>query len=140
MRHRKKTIKLGRNGSHRRCLWANMLKSLIENGRMETTVIKAKALRSHADKMITLAKKNTLAARRAAIAEMMVRFNPLTPKEQRAAKEGNTAAYNGDRQVVGKLFGELRERFEERNGGYTRVTRTRTRTGDGAEMAIIEWV
>ncbi len=140
MRHRKKTVKLGRNGSHRRCLWANMLKSLIEQGRVETTVAKAKALKSEADKIITLAKKGTLAARRQAIAEMMVRYNTLTPKQARAAKDGDTSSYNADRLVVGKLFGELAERFKERPGGYTRVTRTRVRVGDGAPMAVLEWV
>ena len=66
MRHRKHTFKIGRTGSHRRSMIANMLKSLIENGRISTTVVKAKELRRHADRMITLAKKNTLASRRKA--------------------------------------------------------------------------
>ncbi len=64
MRHGKDTFKIGRTASHRRCMIANMLKSLIEHGRIETTERKAKELRRHADHMITLAKKNTLASRR----------------------------------------------------------------------------
>src|SRR5579863_7763913 len=103
MRHGKHTFKIGRTASHRRCMIANMLKSLIEHGRIETTVTKAKELRRHADKMITLGKKNTLASKRAAIAELMISFNALTPKEARAAKAGDTSAYNGDRKVIKKL-------------------------------------
>src|SRR5208337_2778236 len=102
MRHLNQTCKLNRTTSHRRCMFANMLKSLITHGKVKTTVPKAKALRRYADKLITLAKKNTLAARRQAIAELMIRFNTLTPKEQRAAKEGNTEAYNDDRFVISK--------------------------------------
>lgn len=140
MRHLKDTCKLGRNSSHRRCLFANMLKSLIVNGRMETTVAKAKQLRRYADRMITLAKKNTLASRRSAIAEMMIRFNTLTPKEARQSRNGNKDAYNNDRHVMDELFGPLRERFTNRDGGYTRITRTRIRVGDGAEVCVIEYL
>jgi large subunit ribosomal protein L17 len=81
MRHAKQTEKLGRTSSHRRCLMANQLKSLVEHGRIETTVAKAKILRRHADRLVTLAKRGTLASRRAAIAKLMIRFNPLTSKE-----------------------------------------------------------
>ena len=107
MRHRKNTFKIGRTGSHRRCLLANMLKSLILEERITTTSTKAKELKRHADKMITLAKKNTLASRRLAIAALMIRFNALTSKEARLAKEGKGIGYNGDRQVIEKLFGAL---------------------------------
>src|SRR5438128_995612 len=124
MRHLNQTCKLNRTTSHRRCMFANMLKSLIANERIETTVPKAKALRRYADRMITLAKKNTLAARRQAIGELMIRYNTLTPKEQRAAKAGDTSAYNDDRIVVDKLFSELGTRFAERAGGYTRIVKT----------------
>ena len=75
MRHGKHTFKIGRTASHRRCMIANMLKALIEHGRIETTVTKAKELRRHADRMITLAKKNTLSSRRLAVAELMVSYN-----------------------------------------------------------------
>lgn len=140
MRHLNKTCKLNRTTSHRRCMFANMLKSLITNGRIQTTVPKAKALRRYADQMVTLAKKNTLATRRKAIAELMIRFNPLTPKEQRAAKEGNTSAYNDDRFVIEKLFGEIGSRFTDRAGGYTRIIRQGRRVGDNAETCIIEYL
>ena len=141
MRHGKHTFKIGRTSSHRRCLIANMLKSLIEHGRIETTVTKAKELRRHADRMITLAKNNTLASRRLAIAELMIRYNTLTPKEAREVKEKKTdAPYNGDRKVIGILFGELSQRFAARNGGYTRIIRTADRVGDNAPQCIIEFL
>ena len=140
MRHLKDTCKLSRTSSHRRCLFANMLKSLIDNERIETTVAKAKALRRYADRMITLAKKNTLASRRQAIAQMMIRFNSLTDKEERAARNGDTSAYNTDRKVIGKLFDVLGKRFATRNGGYTRIIKNRRRVGDGAITCIIEYL
>jgi large subunit ribosomal protein L17 len=140
MRHRKNTCKLNRTSSHRRALFANMLKSLILNERIETTVPKAKELRRYADAMITLAKKNTLASRRDAIAQLMIRYNALTSKEARDAREGNTKAYNDDRKVVAKLFSELRERFVERNGGYTRIIRKGNRVGDNAPICFIEYL
>lgn len=140
MRHGKHTFKIGRTGSHKRCLIANMLKSLVEHERIETTVVKAKELRRHADRLITLAKENTLASRRRAIAKMMIRFNTLTPKEAKAAKQGDTSAYNGDRIVVGKLFTELASRFASRNGGYTRIIKKNERIGDNASMCYIEYL
>lgn len=141
MRHRKRTAKLSRTTSHRRCMFANMLKSLIFNGRIETTIAKAKELRRFADKMITLAKKNTLASRRSAIAKLMIRFNTLTAKEKRAAKSGDTSAYNQDRFVIDKLFDELGPSFSERNGGYTRIVKlAKRRAGDNTQKCIIEYV
>ncbi len=140
MRHRKHTFKVGRTGSHRRSMIANMLKSLIENGRISTTVVKAKELRRHADKLITMAKKDTLAARRNAISTLRVCFNHLAPAEARAAKAGDTAAYSRDRVVIGKLFGELKTRFAGRNGGYTRIIRTHDRIGDSAPTCFIEYI
>jgi large subunit ribosomal protein L17 len=140
MRHAKRTFKLNRNSSHRRALIANMLKSLIEHGRIETTVAKAKELRRHADKMITLAKKDTLASRRKAIGEMMISFNALDSKQRRAAKNGDFSSYNTDRKVINKLFGELSGRYTTRNGGYTRIIRMDNRVGDGAQKCLIEYV
>ena len=140
MRHLNQTCKLNRTTSHRRCMFANMLKSLITNERIQTTVPKAKALRRYADRMITLAKKNTLAARRQAIAELMIRFNTLTPKEARAAKAGDTQSYNDDRFVIGKLFDELGSRFAERQGGYTRIVKQGYRIGDNAQTCVIEYL
>lgn len=140
MRHRNRNMKLGRDGAHQRCLLANLLKSLVSHERIETTVSKAKVLKSSADKLITLAKEQTLASRRRAIAKLMVRFNALTPKEARAAKAGDTSAFNDDRLVITKLFGDLATRFAERQGGYTRIIRTGFRRGDDAETCVIEYL
>ena len=140
MRHLNRTCKLNRTTSHRRCMFANMLKSLVTHERIETTVPKAKALRRYADRLITLAKKGTLAARRQAIGELMIRFNTLTPKEQRAAKQGDTSSFNDDRLVIGKLFDDLGSRFSERNGGYTRIVRQGYRVGDNALTCTIEYL
>ncbi|MBI5274018.1 MAG: 50S ribosomal protein L17 [Chlamydiales bacterium] len=140
MRHAKRTCKLGRTSSHKRCLMANMLKSLIEHGQIETTIVKAKELRRYADKVVTLAKKNTLASKRDIQAKLMVRYNALTPKETRAAKGGDTSAYNGDRKVVGILVNDLAPRYTSRDGGYTRIIRLSNRVGDGAEKCIIEYI
>lgn len=140
MRHGKDTFKIGRTASHRRCMIANMLKSLIEHGRIETTERKAKELRRHADRMVTLAKKNTLASRRRAVAELMISYNPLTSKEARAKKAGKADASNGDRKVIGVLFGELAQRFATRNGGYTRIIKKDFRIGDSAPSCFIEYL
>jgi large subunit ribosomal protein L17 len=140
MRHAKDTNKLGRTSSHRRCMMANMLKSLIINGRIATTLPKAKLLRRYADKMITLAKKNTLASRRSAISQMMIRYNALTSKEARAAKNGDDSAYNDDRKVMGILFEDLGPRFNERAGGYTRIIKNSRRVGDNAQTCFIEYL
>jgi large subunit ribosomal protein L17 len=121
-------------------MFANMLKSLIFNERIQTTVPKAKALRRYADRMITLAKKTTLSSRRQAIGELMIRFNSLTPKEQRAAKNGKTDAFNDDRFVISKLFDDLGTRFASRNGGYTRIVKQGFRVGDNAPTCIIEYL
>ena len=140
MRHAKHTFKVGRNSSHRRSLIANLLKSLVEHGRIETTVTKAKELRRHADRLITLSKKNTLASRRQAISKMMISYNALSSKEAREVKKGNLSAYNTDRKVMSKLFGELSKRFSERNGGYTRIIRKSRRVGDDALTCFIEYL
>lgn len=140
MRHRKQTFKLGRTSSHRRCMVANMLKALVEHGRIETTVAKAKELRRHADRLVTLAKRGTLASRRTAIAKLMINFNHLTPKEARQAKKGDLSSYNTDRKVIKKLFDELSQRYVDRDGGYTRIIRMGNRAGDTAPLCIIEYV
>jgi len=140
MRHLNRTCKLNRTVSHRRCMFANMLKSLIVNEKIETTITKAKALRRYADQMITLAKKNTLASRRQAIGEMMIRYNTLSDKEKRAARNGDFAAYNDDRFVIDKLFSDLGVRFADRAGGYTRIIKLGHRVGDNAETCTIEYL
>lgn len=141
MRHAKSSAKLSKTSSHRRCMFANMLKSLVQNERIETTVPKAKELRRFADQLITLAKKNTLASRREAIGWLMVRYNTLTPKEARAAKQGDTSAYNNDRQVIEKLFNVLGPRFQARQGGYTRILKLpERRAGDNTQTCLISYL
>lgn len=110
------TRKLGRPTDHRIAMMRGMVTALLENGRIETTLYRAKELRSVADKMVTLGKKNTLHSRRQALA--------FITKED----------------VVSKLFSEIAPRYEDRNGGYTRIIKTGPRRGDAAEMAIIELV
>ena len=117
MRHAKKTFKIGRTSSHRRCMIANMLKDLIEHEKIETTVVKAKELRRHADRMVTLAKKNTLASRRQAMSDLMQ-----------------------DYASVGKLFSTLAPRYQERKGGYTRIVRIGERKGDSAPSCLLEFL
>lgn len=140
MRHLNHSNKLSRTSSHRRCLIANMLKSLIHHGRIETSLAKAKELRRYADQIITLAKKNDLASRRKAIADLMIRYNTLTPKQARAAKAGDISSYNADRTVISTLFSELGPRFSQRNGGYTRLVKTRYQIGDNTQKCIIEFL
>lgn len=143
MRHLKDTKRLGRTSSHQRCMMANMVKSLIEHEQITTTVQKAKQLRRHAEKIITVAKStaNPLAARRRAIAELMIRFNALTPKEARAAREGDKSGFNADRHVIEKLFDILGPRFASRQGGYTRIVKSSAnRAGDNAQKCIIEYL
>ncbi len=119
---------------------ANMLKSLVEHERIETTLTKAKELRRHAEKLITIAKKQDLASRRRAIAKLMITYNHLTPKEERAVKKGDLSSYNTDRKVIGKLFGPLVERFNNRQGGYTRIIKKGCRVGDRAPTCFIEYI
>ena len=110
------TRKLGRPTDIRMSMLRGLVTYLLENGRLETTVYRAKQIRSLTDKMITLGKKNTLASKRQALA--------FITKEE----------------VVVKLFDEIAPSYAERNGGYTRVLKIGPRRGDGAEMAIIELV
>ena len=121
MRHRKKTVKLGRTAEHRNALLANQACSLIEHGRIKTTLAKAKAVRPLAEKMVTLAKRGGLHARRRALAL-------LHNNSTRTVK------------AVGKLFSEIAPRSANRNGGYTRVVKLGPRPSDSAPMAFIEWV
>lgn len=116
MRHRMSGRKLNRTSPHRKAMFSNMVCSLIEHEQIKTTLPKAKDLRTFADKMITLAKKDTLASRRQAFAFLRCE------------------------ESVKKLFNELGKRYAERNGGYTRVLKAGFRYGDAAPMAIIEYV
>ena len=116
MRHNRSGFKLKRNVASRRALFKGMVTSIIEHERIVTTVPKAKAVKPLVDKMITLAKRDTLHARRQA------------------------AAFLETPDAVKKLFDKLGTRFGQRNGGYTRVVRLGWRKGDGAEQAMIELV
>jgi large subunit ribosomal protein L17 len=116
MRHRKKTIKLGRTAEHRKAMLANQVCSLIEHQRIKTTLAKAKAVRPLAAKMVTLGKKGTLHARRTALSVL---------RQSVAVK---------------KLFDEIAPRSTERNGGYTRIVKLGARKSDSAPIAFIEWV
>ena len=116
MRHRKKVPKLGRTAAHRDAMLRNLTTDLLRHERVTTTLAKAKAVRSMAERMVTLGKRDTLHARR------------------RAARVIRDAA------VVRKVFNELAPRYAERPGGYTRIMKLATRAGDRAEMAIIEMV
>ncbi len=140
MRHRKHTFKIGRKPAHRRAMLANLLKSLFTNEKLQTTEVKAKELRRHADKLITLAKKDTLASRRRAAALLQIRYNRLSAKEAKLAKKGDLSVYNQDRKILKKLFSEIKERFQQRAGGYTRILKSTSRLGDSAKKCIIELV
>ncbi len=114
MRHRKVEKKLGRNTSHRRALLRNLVTSLIMEERIETTPAKAKAMRPHVEKMITLGKRGDLAARRLAQGYLMTR------------------------ESVTRLFDTVAPRFGDRNGGYLRIMHKGWRAGDGADTVYIE--
>ena len=116
------TKKLGRATDQRLAMVANLATDLLWYGRIETTLEKAKDLQKVADKMVTLAKKNTLASRRQAAS--FVRFE--------TNEEGQLA--------IQKLFNEYGPKYADRNGGYTRVLKLGPRRGDAAEMAIIEYI
>ncbi len=116
--------RLGRTADHRKALFRNMATSLIINGQIETTEMKAKELSSIADELVTLGKRGDLHARRQAAAYI----RDVVADE----KTGQTA--------LQKLFTEIAPAYADRNGGYTRVVKTRVRRGDSAPMAIIEFV
>ncbi|MGO8675604.1 MAG: 50S ribosomal protein L17 [Limisphaerales bacterium] len=116
MRHLKRTAKLGRTGQHRNAMLANMVCSLILHKRITTTVAKAKAARSVAEKMVTLGKSGTLHDRRLASARLH------------------------QEDAVKILFDEIAPGQKERHGGYTRIIRRNQRQGDASERAILEWV
>jgi large subunit ribosomal protein L17 len=131
MRHRKAGRKLGRNATHRLALYRNLTMALIRHERIITTLEKAKAVRPFVEKLITLAKKGTLHARRLAIA----RLGP-TAKAALKPDDKDTPDY---RPVITKLFSEIGPRFKERPGGYTRIIkRHERRLGDAGRTAYLE--
>ena len=116
MRHLKRTAKLGRTGEHRNAMLANLVCSLIQHKRITTSLAKAKAVRSVAEKLVTLGKQGTLHARRLAVARL----------HQEAA--------------VKTLFSDIAPTQKDRRGGYTRIVKLNQRQGDASQLAIIEWV
>lgn len=116
MRHRHGYRKLGRTSSHRAALLKNLTIALIENGKIETTVAKAKELRSYAEKLVTVARTGESNAHREVFAALQ------------------------SKEATKKLLNEIAPTYKERNGGYTRITRTRIRRGDATTMAFIEFV
>lgn len=116
MRHRKRGRQLGRNSKHRLALFRNLVTSLLEHERIETTEAKAKELRGITDRLITLGKEGTLHARRGALRVLRTK------------------------QTVQKLFDDVAKRFPARHGGYTRIIKTRQRPGDAAKLVAIELV
>ncbi len=116
MRHRCAGRQFGRNSGHRKALFRSLVTSFFEHERIETTEAKAKEIQPMTEEMITLGKKGDLSAIRQA------------------------ASFIRSRDVVNRLFKEIAPRFATRNGGYTRLVKTRRRLGDGAEMAILELI
>ena len=116
MRHRKNTFKIGHSGSYRRAMLMNLVNGLFAHERIKTTQPKAKEARKLAERMITLAKKNTLHTRRLALKKLR------------------------DKTIVGILFSKYGERYAERNGGYTRIIKLNRRQSDDAEMVYLELV
>jgi large subunit ribosomal protein L17 len=116
MRHLKRTAKLGRTGEHRNAMLANLVCSLIKHKRVTTTLAKAKAARSVAEKIVTLGKKNTIHARRLVAARL----------------------HQEDATKI--LFNEIAPAQKDRNGGYTRIVKMHQRQGDASQLAILEWV
>ncbi len=116
MRHRKKIKKLGRTKAHRKALLSNLVNAVIQHQQIKTTLVKAKAARGTIEKLITVGKKNTVAARRQAFKFLQ------------------------NHQLVKKLFDEIAPTFADRNGGYSRIIKLGRRKGDGAELAILQLV
>lgn len=116
MRHRKRGRQLGRNSKHRLALFRNLATALLEHERIETTEAKAKELRGITERLITLGKQGTLHARRGALRVLRTK------------------------QTVSKLFDDVAKRFSMRDGGYTRIIKTRQRPGDAAKLVAIELV
>jgi len=115
MRHRKSFRTLNREPKHRKMMLTNLVKELIDHGKVDTTVARAKEAARVANRMVTWAKQNDMAARRLAFSTLQ------------------------DKGLTEKLFGEIGPKFQERKGGYTRVLKMVPRQGDGAELARLTW-
>jgi large subunit ribosomal protein L17 len=127
MRHKRNGSKLGRDSAHREALLMNLAASLIQHGRIETTVSKAKALRPYVEKLVTTARGGDLQARRQVARKLHV-------ADTASARKANRQT------TVQKLMQDIAPRFADRPGGYTRILKLGPRYGDAAPMAYIEWV
>jgi len=116
MRHRRKSVRLGRKSAHRKELLASLVCNLIEEKRIKTTLAKAKLMRSLAEKMVTVGRVGTLEAKRRALSTLR------------------------QEKCVTKLLNEIVPQFTGRQGGYTRILKLGRRSSDGSEMALVEWV
>jgi large subunit ribosomal protein L17 len=134
MRHLKRTAKLGRTSEHRNSMLVNLVSSLIKHKRVTTTLAKAKAARSVAEKMVTLGKKGTIHARRLVTARLRVQGRSLEQSKDQRKK------WRQNEDVVHILFDQIAPVFKDRKGGYTRIVKLGERRGDVARMAILEWV
>lgn len=133
MRHQKKVKKLGKPQDQRKALLRSMATSLFIHGEIKTTMPRAKALRAYADKLITFAKKGDVAARREA---KTLIYEQEIPGAEPLKLEGQEKTVTAT--VLRKLFSEIGPKYQERNGGYTKVFRIENRRGDNAEMALIQ--
>jgi len=129
MRHRVQGKKLNRDSGHRKALRLNLTVSLLQNGRIKTTLAKAQFVRGNVEKLITVAKRGLAKAEETGRAEVAVHARRIA-----------ASRLNNDRVLVKKLFDEIAPTFKERAGGYTRILKLGPRKGDNAEMVFIELV
>ncbi len=135
MRHRKSGRKLGRNSAHRKAMYRNMVTSLMLHGRIKTTEAKAKELRRVADRVITLGKRVPPSSLDGLEGEALAAAKAARVHAIRLARK-----YVVDREALDLVFGEYAERYQDRQGGYTRIYKIGARTGDNAPMSLIELV
>ena len=129
MRHRVKGKKLNRDSGHRKALRMNLASELLEHGRIKTTIAKAKFIRGHVEKIITIAKRGLAKAEEEGRDEIAVHARRIV-----------ASRLNNNRVLVQKLFDDIAPRFEDRPGGYTRIIKLGPRKSDSAEMVILELV
>lgn len=152
MRHQKKRHLLSRPNDQRRALIRNLTTQVLQHGSVQTTEAKAKAVRSHVEKMITLAKRGDLSARRQVSSFLLENRSskPMVLKgkdaenidetQYRVVEQGKKKAKVRQKTVAQRLFESIAPKYADRNGGYTRILKLPPRRGDGAPMAIIELV
>lgn len=134
MRHRKAGRKLGRSSSHRDAMLRNMVTSLLEEEKIQTTTAKAKELRRVTERLIGLARRHPPSV----VEEATSDADKAKRQGERVAAVRQAGKIVRDKYVLEKLFGELAERYQARNGGYTRIMKMENRPGDNAQLAIIE--